>query len=455
MKFGFVAKHRGIWPVRWICEALGVSRAGFYAWLTRERSKRSRSDHELGAKVRTSFLASDRTYGARRVWHDLLAEGLVCGLHRIERLMQLQGLKARPRRRRLPPDLGERQAGAVAPNVLDRAFQAPAPNRKWIADFTYIWSAEGWLYVAVLLDLFSRRIVGWSMSASMTAELVTDARDGVADLVFSSNVLEHVADQARFIDEAVRVTRPGGLLYLSYTVWSSPWGGHETSPWHLVSGEYAQRRYIRKYGHPPKNVYGETMFKVRVGTILRMVRSRDDVEILSGDKALAAYFEETVTAFPEPKSVSNWIMSELLRELKEGGVSAKDAPFRPKQLAELLQLIKDGTISGKMGKEIFPDIYKEGASPKQYIEKKGLVQISDESALVATIALTPWKMSSGPSKWRTESRPAQSASWPDARSRSATRTASSFGRVIKTRMVQPRLAFSSIPERPSRASSAA
>jgi len=175
MKFGFVAKHRGVWPVRWICEALGVSRAGFYAWLTRRRSERSRSDDELAPRVRASFLASDRTYGARRVWHDMIAEGFCCGLHRIERLMRLQGLKARPRRRRLPPDSGERQAGAVAPNVLDRAFQAPAPNRKWIADFTYIWTAEGWLYVAIVLDLFSRRVVGWSMSARMTAQLVTDA----------------------------------------------------------------------------------------------------------------------------------------------------------------------------------------------------------------------------------------------------------------------------------------
>jgi len=175
MRFGFIAKHRGIWPIRWMCEALGVSRAGFYAWLTRGRSRHSRSDDELGARVRESFLASDRTYGARRVWHDVIAEGLACGLHRIERLMRLQGLRARPRRRRLPPDLGERQAGAVAPNVLDRAFQAPAPNRKWIADFTYIWTAEGWLYVAVVLDLFSRRIVGWSMSTSMTAQLVADA----------------------------------------------------------------------------------------------------------------------------------------------------------------------------------------------------------------------------------------------------------------------------------------
>ena len=89
--------------------------------------------------------------------------------------MRLQALKSRPRRRRLPPDLGERQAGAVAANVLDRSFEAHAPNRKWIADFTYIWTAEGWLYVAAVIDLFSRRVVGWSMSAAMTAQLVTDA----------------------------------------------------------------------------------------------------------------------------------------------------------------------------------------------------------------------------------------------------------------------------------------
>ena len=175
MKFGFIAKHRGIWPADWLCEALGVSRGGFYAWLTRPRSQRSRSDEELSAKVRASFLASDRTYGARRVWHDMLAEGMTCGLHRIERLMGRQALKARPRRRRLPPDLGERQVAAVAPNVLDRTFEAPAPNRKWIADFTYVWTAEGWLYVAAVVDLFSRRVVGWSMSAAMTAQLVTDA----------------------------------------------------------------------------------------------------------------------------------------------------------------------------------------------------------------------------------------------------------------------------------------
>ena len=201
MKFAFIAKHRGIWPVDWVCEALGVSRGGFYAWLTRPRSQRSRNDEELGAKVRASFLASDRTYGARRVWHDMLAEGILCGLHRIERLMRVQALKARPRRRRLPPDLGERQAAAVAPNMLDRSFEAPAANRKWIADFTYVWTAEGWLYVAAVIDLFSRRVVGCSMSAAMTAQLVTDAlvmaigRRGKPDALLHDRGSQYTSEQ--------------------------------------------------------------------------------------------------------------------------------------------------------------------------------------------------------------------------------------------------------------------
>jgi putative transposase len=98
MKFGLIAQHRGIWPLARLCEALGVSRGSFYAWLIRPPSRRSQSDAELAAKVLASFVASDRTYGARRVWRDLLAEGITCGLHRIERLMRQQALRARPRR---------------------------------------------------------------------------------------------------------------------------------------------------------------------------------------------------------------------------------------------------------------------------------------------------------------------------------------------------------------------
>jgi putative transposase len=104
------------------------------------------------------------------VWHDLLADGVSCGLHRIERLMRLQALKARPRRRRLPPDLGERQAAAVASNVLDRSFDAPAPNRKWIADFTYIWTAEGRTAPACRATVLLIVIVTTTASSALSAD---------------------------------------------------------------------------------------------------------------------------------------------------------------------------------------------------------------------------------------------------------------------------------------------
>ena len=170
-----MAKHRGIWPLRWLCEALDVSRGGYYGWLKRPPSARARLDTELLGSIGRSFADSDRTYGARRVRHDLRAWGQPCSIHRVQRLMLAAGLQARRKRRRLPSDSGQRPADAIAQNVLDRNFVASAPNRRWVADFTYLWTDEGWLYVAVVLDLYSRLVVGWSMQSSMATQLVSDA----------------------------------------------------------------------------------------------------------------------------------------------------------------------------------------------------------------------------------------------------------------------------------------
>jgi len=175
MRFEFIARHRGIWQTRQMCQSLGVSRGGFYEWLSRPESCRSRENRQLLVQIRTSFEQSDRTYGSPRVWRDLRAWGFACSKRRVERLMRVAGLKARSKRRRLPIDEGVRPEHAIAANVLDRQFEATAPNQRWVADFTYIWTDEGWLYFAVVMDLFSRRIVGWSMSSDMTAQLVTDA----------------------------------------------------------------------------------------------------------------------------------------------------------------------------------------------------------------------------------------------------------------------------------------
>jgi len=175
VKFGFVAKHRGAWPVNVQCEALGVSRSGFYAWRQRPLSVRARTDAAILQTIRASFVLSDATYGARRMLDEVRDAGHVCGRQRVARLMRSAALRARPRRRATPGDTGVRALHMVAPNVLDRDFTATAPNQKWVADFTYIWTSEGWLYVAAVLDLFSRRVVGWSMQTAMTSQLVTDA----------------------------------------------------------------------------------------------------------------------------------------------------------------------------------------------------------------------------------------------------------------------------------------
>jgi putative transposase len=175
VKYGFVAKHRGAWPVNVQCGALGVSCSGFYAWRKRPLSTRARTDAEILQTIRASFALSDSTYGARRIVDDVHDAGHACGRQRVARLMRSAALRARPKRRATPADTGLRALHLVAPNVLDRDFLATAPNQKWVADFTYIWTSEGWLFVAAVLDLFSRRVVGWSMQADMTSQLVTDA----------------------------------------------------------------------------------------------------------------------------------------------------------------------------------------------------------------------------------------------------------------------------------------
>ena len=128
MKFGFIARHRGIWPVAWLCEALDVSRSGFHAWLRRGLSARAQADEELTTKVRASFVGSARTYGARRVWRDLLADGVSCGLHKIERLMRANALRARPRRRGLPKDSGQASTTPAA-NVSTGNSRPSVPTR--------------------------------------------------------------------------------------------------------------------------------------------------------------------------------------------------------------------------------------------------------------------------------------------------------------------------------------
>lgn len=141
--------------------------------------------------------------------------------------------------------------------------------------------------------------------------------DGAADVCFSSNVLEHVPDPETFISEMVRVTRPGGLVYVSYTNWFSPWGGHETSPWHLLGAERARRRYQRRTGHSAKHTLGENLYRVHIGPVLRHVRGRGDVEILSARSRYWPFLAETLVRIPGLREIASWNLLLVMRRTSE------------------------------------------------------------------------------------------------------------------------------------------
>lgn len=156
-----------------MCRLLGVLSSGFYDWLGRPTSAHERANAELLKAIKYSHEASDGTYGSPRVVRDLIDAGFSCSKLR-GAASESAGIKARHKRRR-PPGQLDTPIYAVAPNLLDRQFEATGPNRKWAADFTNVRTGEDWLFVAVVLDLYSRRVVGWSMQPTMTAQLVMDA----------------------------------------------------------------------------------------------------------------------------------------------------------------------------------------------------------------------------------------------------------------------------------------
>ncbi|WP_431045488.1 class I SAM-dependent methyltransferase [Streptomyces sp. P1-3] len=137
--------------------------------------------------------------------------------------------------------------------------------------------------------------------------------DGAADVCFSSNVLEHVADPQTFLSEMVRVTRPGGLIYVSFTNWFSPWGGHETAPWHYVGARRARQRYRRRTGRWPKHTVGENLFPLHIGPTLRQVRDRDDVSVVCARSRYWPFLAEAVTRVPGLREVATWNLLLILR----------------------------------------------------------------------------------------------------------------------------------------------
>src|SRR3954470_11566818 len=174
MRFALIDGAKAQFPVHRLCRVLGVSQSGYFAWRGRSACRRQREDMVLLAHVRSAFAVSHGTYGSPRMTRELRDSGLVVGRRRIARLMRDNGLQAR-QKRRFKRTTDSQHAWPVAPNLLDQDFTATAPDKKWGADISYVWTREGWLYLAVVIDLFARRVVGWATGDRLHRDLALAA----------------------------------------------------------------------------------------------------------------------------------------------------------------------------------------------------------------------------------------------------------------------------------------
>lgn len=175
MRYRFVEAYRLVYRVGVMCRVLEVSRSGYYVWRRRRESPRTRENRVLGEHIRSIHAASRGTYGAPRIHAELHAQGRGCGRHRVARLMRVQGIFGIKRRQYRRTTAASHGRAGVAENLLGRRFDVTRPNTVWAGDLTCIWTGSGWLHLAVVLDLYARRVVGWAMGGRHTEQLVIDA----------------------------------------------------------------------------------------------------------------------------------------------------------------------------------------------------------------------------------------------------------------------------------------
>jgi len=194
MKFRFVSAHRETFKVGRMCKLLNVSRSGYHAWRNRPESRRSLESRALEAKIRVLHSASHSIYGAPRIHQDLIDDGIRCSKNRVARIMRKAGIRSRTKKK-FKATTNSRHNFPIAPNLLNQDFNVDAPDRTWVGDITYIHTNEGWLYLAVLLDLFNREVVGWSASSRMTRQLAIDALQMAFDRRDPGKGLLHHSDR--------------------------------------------------------------------------------------------------------------------------------------------------------------------------------------------------------------------------------------------------------------------
>jgi len=205
MRFVFIDAEKTNFPVRMLCQVMRVSRSGYYAWRIRPESAHGIQDRQLRPLIQTSHSTSRKRYGSPRVHRDLVKQGVSVGRHRVARLMREDDLRGR-RRRRFRVTTQSAHTHPVAPNLLDRKFSPREPNRVWASDITYLWTDEGWLYLAVVLDLYSRRVVGWSMGPRINGDLVIQALKMATSRrkAISGRVLHHSDRGSQYASDGFR-----------------------------------------------------------------------------------------------------------------------------------------------------------------------------------------------------------------------------------------------------------
>ena len=174
MRYAFIAAEKAEYPVTVLCRVLRVTRSGFYVWMKRGASARAKRLEEARLWIRRAFASSRETYGSPRLTKELHESGFVIGRNQVAREMRAMGLAARPPKR-FCVTTDSNHDPAVAENLLDRKFQVAGPKQAWVTDITYVWTREGWLYLAVVLDLFARRVVGWALDTTLRTDLVRAA----------------------------------------------------------------------------------------------------------------------------------------------------------------------------------------------------------------------------------------------------------------------------------------
>lgn len=191
MRYRFVEAEKAEYPISLMCRVLKVSRAGFYAWRHRPESARARANRKLLIDIRSAHEASRRTYGSPRIYQELHSQGQTSGRHRIAHVMRDNGIKGR-RRRRFRTTTQSIHSHPIAANLLGRQFTTAGTDKAWVSDITYVWTPEGWLYLGVILDLYSRRVVGWAMSTRINQALTLKAlRMALARRVPTAGLVHH------------------------------------------------------------------------------------------------------------------------------------------------------------------------------------------------------------------------------------------------------------------------